>query len=179
MSRVFSVLACLVAFVSVPAVSTAQELTVDPYIQSQLDAIEAELFPDVYEMELEVDSATWEDHDLMEELLLTLPDGPAPRNFRKLIAGVVGEFRLALGGRVNGDALTLDDGSVVLATAKKKKAKKKHPKRAHGASIQFDKDGRGQPELIVIRAGDCVRVLQFPLGEDAGAPKIHSKCAVK
>ena len=99
--------------------SAAQDVE-DPYISSQLDAIEAELFGDAYEIELGVDHATWEDHDLMEELLLSLPDGPAPRDLRKLVAGVVGEFRLALAGRVNGYHLTLDDGSLVQATAKKK-----------------------------------------------------------
>ena len=178
MFRGITVAVCFAGLLGVPVTSGAQEPTIDPYISSQLDAIETELFGDAYEIELEVDGATWEDHDLMEELLLTLPDGPAPRNYRKLVAGVVGEFRLALSARISGDTLILDDGSSAQSSARKKKAKKKAPKRTHNAIILFDSDGRGQPELISIRGKECVRTLFFPKGEDSGGPYVSSSCAI-
>jgi hypothetical protein len=169
---------CL-AFCLMTLRAAAQEpvYSLDPLLEAQVDAIEAEIIGDVDAVTLDVDAALWEDDEAMEAALAALPDGEAPRNVRKLVAGVVAEMQIMLSKRISGDMLLLDDGTKVDAkSGRKKKAKKK---KTHGASIIFDGDGKGQPDRIVVRSGPCIRVLTFPKGDASGAPSIGGKCATK
>jgi hypothetical protein len=159
--------------------AAAQEpvYSLDPLLEAQVDAIEAEMIGDVDAVTLDVDAALWEDDEVMESALAALPDGEVPRNVRKFVAGVVAEMQIVLSKRISGDMLLLDNGTKVDAkSGRKKKAKKK---KTHGVSIVFDGDGKGQPESILVRSGHCVRQLQFPKGDASGAPQIISKCAIK
>ena len=137
-----------------------------------------------YEISVELDDSTAADDDLLSAAALLAPDGEAAQSIRKLAAGVTGEIQILLHQRLQGDVLTLDDGtSVTLFEEDAIKAKKKIKKCTeikceyveHGAQIYRGK-GVGKPWMIVIPSGDCHRVINFITKTGTGKPEIYTTC---
>ena len=136
-----------------------------------------------HEITVELDDATAGDDDLLLTVLSKMPLGELPQGLRKLAAGSIIEVQLLLAGRLDGDLLTLDDGTVVtvgeddfIKAKKKKKCKEKcEPPTDHGAVIV--RKGHGHPIMILIQAGDCLRVLDWRFYKDGtGRPFISVEC---
>lgn len=170
--------ACAAMLLGFSGSASAQESLVDPALEADLDAQEAEIIGDADVVTLDIDAALWEDDEMMVALLSATPDdGEVPRNIRKIVAGVVSEMQIALNNRIQGDMLMLDDGKLADLKAGKKKAAKKKKAHKSGATVFWTAGDKGQPAAIMIRTETRVRILCFPPGSAQGAPHFNIKCA--